>query len=122
VLTEIERCHLDAAGIQRPVACHLFRHTAATLMLEGGADIRFIQQLLGHAELTTTQLYTHVSISSVKAVHERTHPGAGPQRPHGHPGRPSPTTSASPRTTASAVGTKRAAALLAALDDDEPDT
>lgn len=79
-LTAIARKHLDAAGIARSGACHLFRHTAATLMLEGGADIRFIQQLLGHAELSTTQLYTHVSIGALKAVHERCHPGAG-QRP-----------------------------------------
>jgi integrase/recombinase XerD len=80
-LTAIARKHLDAAGVTKPGACHLFRHTAATLMLEGGADIRFIQQLLGHAELTTTQLYTHVSIAALKAVHERTHPGAGNRPP-----------------------------------------
>jgi site-specific recombinase XerD len=43
-------------------------------MLEGGADIRYIQELLGHADLNTTQLYTHVSITALKAVHERTHP------------------------------------------------
>lgn len=80
-LTAIARKHLDTAGVTKPGACHLFRHTAATLMLEGGADIRFIQQLLGHAELTTTQLYTHVSIAALKAVHERTHPGAGNRPP-----------------------------------------
>ena len=49
----------------------------ATLMLEGGADIRFIQQMLGHAKLTTTQLYTHVSIQQLKAIHTATHPAAG---------------------------------------------
>lgn len=81
VLTAIARRDLDAAGIGRPGACHLFRHTAATLMLEGGADIRFIQQLLGHAEFTTTQLYTHLSIGALKAVHERCHPGAGNRPP-----------------------------------------
>jgi integrase/recombinase XerD len=70
------RKYLDAAGITRPGACHLFRHTAATLMLEGGADIRYIQEFLGHADLNTTQLYTHVSIGALKAVHERSHPGA----------------------------------------------
>ena len=50
-------------------ACHLFRHTMATLMLEGGADIRFIQQMLGHASLSTTENYTHVSIRMLKQVH-----------------------------------------------------
>ena len=75
-LTAMARRHLDAAGVTRPGACHLFRHTAATLMLEGGADIRYIQEFLRHAELNTTQLYTHVTITALKAVHERTHPGA----------------------------------------------
>lgn len=120
-LTAIARRHLDAAGIQRPGACHLFRHSAATLMLEGGADIRFIQQLLGHAELTTTQLYTHVSISALKAVHERTHPGAG-QRPQRPPWPPQPGDTRLSEDHSVHGWDQRAAALLAALDDDEPDT
>lgn len=101
-LTAIARKHLDAAGIVKPGSCHLFRHTCATLMLEGGADIRYIQELLGHAELSTTQLYTHVSIGPLKAVHERCHPGAG-HRPPRTPGRPHPATSATTTTTASTV-------------------
>lgn len=117
MLTAIARKHLDAAGVQRPGSCHLFRHTAATLMLEGGADIRFIQQLLGHAELSTTQLYTHVAITSLKAVHERCHPGAG-NRPPRPPWPPAP-------RDIDVDGIdgwdQRAAALLADLDDDEPD-
>ena len=48
----------------------------ATLMLEGGADIRYIQAMLGHAELSTTQIYTQVSIRALQAVHAATHPGA----------------------------------------------
>lgn len=56
-------------------SCHLFRHTMATLMLENGADIRFIQAMLGHADLKSTQIYTHVSIGQLKAVHLATHPG-----------------------------------------------
>ena len=48
----------------------------ATLMLEGGADIRFIQQMLGHAKLETTQIYTQVSIRRLKEIHAATHPGA----------------------------------------------
>jgi len=46
----------------------------ATVMLEGGADVRFIQQMLGHAELSTTEIYTHVSIRMLKQVHTATHP------------------------------------------------
>ena len=56
--------------------CHLFRHTVATLMLENGADIRVIQEMLGHAKLTTTELYTRVSINLLKQVYLATHPGA----------------------------------------------
>ena len=48
----------------------------ATLMLEGGADIRYIQAMLGHVRLDTTQIYTHVSIRKLKQVHATTHPGA----------------------------------------------
>ncbi len=55
-------------------SCHLFRHTMATLMLENGADIRFIQAMLGHASISTTQIYTQVSIRKLKEIHEATHP------------------------------------------------
>jgi len=55
-------------------SCHLFRHTMATLMLENGADIRYIQMMLGHADLRTTQIYTQVSIAKLKDIHEATHP------------------------------------------------
>ena len=62
------------ADIKRPGRCHLLRHSCATHMLEGGADIRYIQQLLGHAKLETTAIYTHVSIAELRAVHARCHP------------------------------------------------
>jgi integrase/recombinase XerD len=73
-LTQLVRDYVDAAEIGKTGSCHLFRHTCATLMLEGGADIRFIQQLLGHEKLETTQIYAQVSIRMLKEVHTRTHP------------------------------------------------
>jgi integrase/recombinase XerD len=73
-LTQLARNYVDAADTGKRGACHLFRHTMATLMLEGGADIRFIQAMLGHAELSTTQIYTQVSIRMLKQIHTATHP------------------------------------------------
>lgn len=70
------RQYLDAAGITKEGACHLFRHTMATVMLDNGADVRHVQEMLGHADITTTQRYTHVSIAKLKAVHDLTHPAA----------------------------------------------
>jgi integrase/recombinase XerD len=81
-LTQLVRGYVDAAELGKTGACHLFRHTCATLMLENGADIRFIQQLLGHEKLETTQIYAQVSIRMLKEVHTRTHPAtleAGPE-------------------------------------------
>jgi integrase/recombinase XerD len=80
-LTNLVRDYLLAAGIEKSGACHLLRHTMATLMLEGGADVRFVQQMLGHAKLETTEIYTHVSIRQLKAVHSATHPAARLERP-----------------------------------------
>ena len=87
-LTQLARDYVTKAEIGKAGACHLFRHTMATLMLENGADIRFIQQMLGHAELSTTEIYTQVSIRALKEVHARTHPAklerssaAGPAAP-----------------------------------------
>jgi integrase/recombinase XerD len=67
---------IDAAKLGKTGSCHLFRHTMATLMHEGGADIRFIQQMLGHEDLKTTQIYTQVAIRTLQQVHAATHPGA----------------------------------------------
>jgi integrase/recombinase XerD len=73
-LTFMARGYIAQAKIGKAGACHLFRHTMATLMLEGGADIRFIQQMLGHEKLSSTQIYTQVSIRKLKQVHSMTHP------------------------------------------------
>ena len=71
------RQYVTSAGIaEKRGGCHLVRHTVATLMLDNGADVRWIQELLGHKSLQTTQLYTHVSIRRLKEVHAATHPGA----------------------------------------------
>lgn len=75
-LTQLVRDYVKASGVAKEGACHLFRHTLATLMLEGGADIRYIQAMLGHAELSTTQIYTQVSIRALQAVHAATFPAA----------------------------------------------
>jgi integrase/recombinase XerD len=75
-LSWMARQYVKSAGIGKGGACHIFRHTMATLMLEGGADIRYIQAMLGHVRLDTTQIYTHVSIRKLKQVHTATHPGA----------------------------------------------
>lgn len=68
--------YMTRSGVGKPGSCHLFRHTLATLMLENGADLRYVQAMLGHACLQTTQLYTHVSIKALQEVHARTHPAA----------------------------------------------
>lgn len=66
--------YLIKAGISVKGACHLFRHSMATQMLENGADIRYIQAILGHKDLNSTQIYTRVSISKLSEVHAATHP------------------------------------------------
>ena len=76
VLTHMVGERVKASGIAKTGACHSFRHTMATLMLDGGADIRHVQEMLGHESLRSTQIYTRVSIHKLKEAHKATHPGA----------------------------------------------
>ncbi len=62
------------AGISQPIHPHLFRHTFASHLLQGGADLRSLQEMLGHANLTTTQIYTHLDVSDLKDKHKKFHP------------------------------------------------
>jgi integrase/recombinase XerD len=73
-MSDTVKKHMEAAGINKEGACHLFRHSMATHMLENGADIRFIQAILGHSTLSTTEIYTQVSIRQLKEIHKATHP------------------------------------------------
>lgn len=75
-LSKMVKDYVVAANLGKTGACHLFRHTMATVMLDGGADIRYIQEMLWHADLSTTQIYTRVSVRRLKEVHAKTHPGA----------------------------------------------
>lgn len=80
-LSWLIRRYVIAAALGKTGACHIFRHTMATLMLEGGADIRYIQAMLGHVRLDTTKIYTHVSIRMLKQIHNATHPAASLDSP-----------------------------------------
>ena len=69
---------ISAAGIGKQGSCHLFRHTFATLLLENGCDVRYVQEMLGHSKLETTAVYTHVSIRTLKLMHAKYHPAKLP--------------------------------------------
>jgi integrase/recombinase XerD len=62
------------AGIDKPLTLHLMRHTFATVLIKGGADVRYVQRLLGHADLSTTAVYTHLDLGDLRRVQERCHP------------------------------------------------
>ena len=111
-LSDMVKRHMQYAGFTNG-GCHAFRHAMATHMLENGADIRFIQVILGHSELTTTQIYTHVAIGKLKAVHALTHPARLTR--HGDAQEPAA------RVSDAAASDALLAALDKDADDEEPE-
>jgi integrase/recombinase XerD len=75
-LTELVGNYVARSGVGKQGACHLFRHTAATHMVRGGADVRFVQEFLGHKDINSTIIYTHLTINDLSEVYSDCHPAA----------------------------------------------
>lgn len=75
-LSEMVGRYVKLAGHKRAGACHLFRHATATIMLDNGAELRHVQEMLGHASISTTQIYTYVSRSILTKTYQQSHPSA----------------------------------------------
>ncbi len=73
-ITEIIKKYMKMAGVNKAGSCHIFRHSMATHMLDNDCDIRYVQEILGHSRISTTQRYTHVSIAKLKQVYWQSHP------------------------------------------------
>ncbi len=75
-LSELVAKYIKLSDVRKSGACNQYRHAAATHMVDNGADIRHVQEFLGHADLSTTQVYVHVSMTKLREVYSRTHPAA----------------------------------------------